>query len=401
VSERVETVVVGAGQAGLSTSVHLARQGREHTVLERGQVGETWRSQRWDGFYLNTPNWTLRLPEGEYDGDEPEAFLPRDEIVAYFEGYARKIDAPVREHVAVTAIRPRDGGWTLETTEGPLQAANVVVAAGSFPRPYVPPVAEAFPERVEQLRPDTYKRPEQLPDGAVLVVGSGQSGCQIAEELLQSGRRVHLVGGRCPWFPRRRHGQDIAHWATELGLLDEPVEKLPSPAARLACNPTASGNDGGHDLTPRTLESQGATLLGRIEAVEHERLVIAPGLNETLAFGDEFHAQLVARIDELAGGPDHDVAPHEASTVDEPRELDLAAAGIGSVIWATGYRPDLSWIDVPLADELGWPRQTDGLTEFAGLAFVGVHWLRKRKSALLLGVGEDAELVVSALAERV
>jgi putative flavoprotein involved in K+ transport len=221
-SERVETVVIGAGQAGLATSVHLTQSGREHVVLERGRVGETWRSQRWDGFYLNTPNWAIRLPGGEYDGDEPEAFMARDDFVAYLEDYARKIGAPVRDRIDVTAVRRREGGWTLETSAGEIEARNVVVAAGSFPRPHMPAVAEAFPSRVEQVRSDQYKRPEALPDGAVLVVGTGQSGCQIGEELLRSGRRVYVSVGRCPWFPRRRHGQDLMHWAQELGLLDEP-----------------------------------------------------------------------------------------------------------------------------------------------------------------------------------
>ena len=396
-SERVETVVIGGGQAGLATSAHLTARGRDHVVLERGRIGETWRSQRWEGFYLNTPNWTIRLPGGEYDGDEPEAFMSRDEFVAYLETYAGTIGAPVRAGVDVTAVRRGRAGWELETSAGPIEAANVVVAAGSFPRPYVPPIATAFPAAVEQVRSDEYRRPDALPAGAVLVVGSGQSGCQIGEELLRAGRPVYVSVGRCPWFPRRRHGHDFMHWAGEFGLLDERVESLPSPAARLACNPVISGNDGGHDCSARTLARDGATLVGRIEAVDGPRLRLAPGLNETLAQGDAFFAQVIERVDAQAGGRDPDAPTLDPAVVEEPPELDLNAAGVSSVVWATGFRPDLSWLHVPLADEQGWPRQTDGLTEYPGLAFVGVHWLRKRKSALLIGVGEDAEVVVDAL----
>ena len=396
-SERVETVVVGAGQAGLATSFHLARRGGEHVVLERGRVGETWRSQRWDGFVLNTPNWSIRLPGAEYDGDEPEAFMPRDDLVRYLEDWARATDAPVREGVDVTGVSRAEEGWLVETSAGPLAATNVVVAAGSFPRPYVPSVAAALPAWVQQVRSDEYRRPEALAAGAVLVVGSGQSGCQIGEELLRSGRDVYLAVGRCPWFPRRRHGHDFIHWAIELGLMDERVESLPDPAARLACNPVITGNDGGHDCNPRTVARDGATLVCRIDGVDDGRLRLAPGLNETLSAGDAFFGRILASIDDLVGGPDADAAPLEPFPVEERAELDLEAAGIGSVVWATGFRPDLSWIDVPLADEHGWPRQRDGLTEYPGLAFVGVHWMRKRQSALLLGVGEDAEVVVESL----
>jgi putative flavoprotein involved in K+ transport len=241
-----------------------------------------------------------------------------------------------------------------------------------------------------------YRAPEQLPQGAVLIVGSGQSGCQIAEELVRAGRDVYLSVGRCPWIPRRRHGRDIVHWLIELGLTEETVDKLPSPAARLACNPITSGNDDGHDLNPRTLAADGVVLVGRIARVDGARLGFADDLHQNLANGDEFVANLNARIDEAAGVD----APAEPPTpVREPTaELDLRAAGVTSVLWATGYRPDFSWIDLPVADDLGWPRQQRGVAEHPGLFFVGVHWLHKRKSALLLGVGEDAEHVASHLA---
>jgi putative flavoprotein involved in K+ transport len=405
VGERVDSVVIGAGQAGLSTSYHLTQNGREHVVLERGQVGETWRSERWDGFFLNTPNWTLALPGGEYAGPEPDSFAPRDGIVSYVEGYARAIEAPVREGVGVSALGGDDRGYVLETGEGRLEAANVVVATGAFQRPLRPPVADALPADLVQLRAAEYRNPQQLPDGSVLVVGSGQSGCQIVEELLQAGRRVYLAVGRCPWFPRRLRGHDLVHWAIEVGLMDETVDTLPSPAARLACNPALSGNDGGHDCNPRTLARNGAILVGRLEGCKHRKLLFGDGLGETLAAGDEFEAAFRRRVDEHIereglDAPEDPPADPPVAPAEPPRELDLRASGITSVVWASGYRPDFSWIEPPLTDDLGWPRQRRGVSDRAGLFFVGLHWLHKRKSALLFGVGEDAEHVVSQLVRR-
>jgi putative flavoprotein involved in K+ transport len=405
VSERVDTVVVGAGQAGPATSHHLTQRGVEHVVLERGRVGETWRSERWDGFHLNTPNWTLQLPGGEYAGDRPDDFMPLAGMIEYVEGYADAGHAPVREQVEVERLRPRDGGFTLETSSGAVEAERVVVATGAFQRASTPSAGAGLPGDVFQLHTSRYRNPESLPDGAVLIVGSGQSGCQIGEELLAAGRRVYLAVGRCPWFPRMIRGRDVVHWALATGLMDDRVEGLPSPAARLLCNPTVSGDGGGHDCNPRTLAAEGAVLLGRLAGCADGRAQCHGDLHESLAAGDAFVAGLLERIDEHIGtfgleAPEDPPAEPPAPIDDPPAELDLRAEGIGTVLWATGFRPDLSWIELPLADELGWPRQTDGFTEYPGLAFVGLQWLRKRKSALLFGVAEDAELVATRLAAR-
>jgi putative flavoprotein involved in K+ transport len=405
VAERVDTVVIGGGQAGLATSYHLTQRSLEHVVLERGRVGETWRTERWDGFCLNTPNWTLGLPGGEYDGDEPDAFMALAGMVSYIEGYARTIRAPVREGVGVTKLVVRDDEFALDTTEGPLRATNVVVATGAFQRPTGSHVRDALPPDLLQLDASAYRNPDQLPDGAVLVVGNGQSGCQIAEELLRAGRRVYFSVGSCRWFERRIRGMDIVHWAIELGLMDETVDSLPSPAARLAGNPSASGNDGGHDCNPRTLAQDGAVLLGRIEGCRHRTLRLGDGLSESLAGGDEFAAMIRTRVEELVesrglDAPEDPPAEPPAAIPEAPRELDLGAAGISSVVWANGYRPDFSWIDPPVVDDFGWPVQRRGVAEPPGLYFVGVNWLHKRKSALLFGVGEDAEHVAAQVAAR-
>ena len=403
--ERVDTIVVGGGQAGLATSYFLTRHNREHVVLERGRVGETWRSQRWDGFFLNTPNSAQRLPGYEYSGDEPDAFLPLAGVIEYLEGYARSFGAPIRERSNVTSLRRAGDRYAVETDEGTIEADNVVVTTGAFqqPRPRVPGV-EAAPVGL-QLTTSEYRRPEQLPAGAVLVVGGGQSGCQITDELLRAGRDVCLAVGRCPWFPRRYRGRDLVDWAMDIGLLDQTVDSLPSPEARLACNPPISGNNGGHDCHPRWLAGRGALVVGRLEHVAGTKVRFAAGVEETLFAGDQFAAERMSDIDRYIDerGIDAPAAePREGGpspVVDTP-ELDLREAGIESILWATGFRPDYSWIDLEVSDEHGWPTQRRGVSPYDGLYFVGVNWLHKRKSALFCGVGEDAEHVVSHLVAR-
>jgi len=404
--ERVETAIVGGGQAGLATSFFLGGLDREHVVLERGRVGETWRSERWDGFFLNTPRWTQRLPGFEYEGDDPDGFAPLVETIGDIEGYARSFAASVREGVTVTALRARDGGYALETSAGDLLASNVVLATGAFQRPTASaPGAESATVEL-QLHTSAYRSPAQLPDGGVLIVGSGQSGCQIADELLDAGRDVQLAVGRCPWLPRRYRGRDILRWLELTGVLDQTVADLPSPSARLACNPPVSGNDGGHDCHPRWLADRGARLTGRVARIEGSNVTVAPGLEESLAFGDAFVAEIERTIDEHIAregldAPEAGPARGPWPPVVETGELDLAAAGITTILWATGFGPDYSWVDLPLVDGDGWAVQERGVTEYPGLYVVGLNWLHKRKSALFCGVGEDAEHVARHLAARV
>ena len=403
--ERVDTIVIGAGQAGLAASYFLTQHGREHIVLERGAVGETWRSERWDGFYLNTPNWFLQLPGGEYDGADPDAFAPLAEVIEYLEGYARSFAAPVRENVEVVALRPADAGYLVETAGETWSATNVVVASGAFqqPRPRVSGVDSAPVEL--QLTTGEYRRPGQLPEGAVLVVGSGQSGCQITDELLGAGRTVYLSAGSCAWFPRRHRGHDWVHWVVNAGILDDTVDSLPGPAARLACNPPISGNDGGHDCHPRWLAARGVVVVGRLEGVRDGAAHFVRGLEETLAAGDQFAHSVIARIDDYiaehgleAASPD--VRESLPSPIADTTRIALRDAGITTILWASGFRPDYSWIELEVTDELGLPIQQRGVSRHPGLYFVGVNWLHKRKSALFGGVGEDAEHLVSHLVAR-
>ena len=403
-TERIEVVIVGAGQAGLAVSRELTEAGIAHVVLERGRVGQTWRG-RWDSFCLVTPNWFLQLPRYPYEGDDPDAFMLRDQVVAYLERYAAGFEAPVREGIEVTALSSAvDGGFLLETSAGEIMAGTVVLSTGAYQRPHRPPGAATLPEDLHQIDVEDYRNPAELPSGPVLVVGSGQSGCQIAEELHEGGREVFLACGRAPWFPRRLGDRDVSWWALETGFLDAPVSSLPSPAARLAANVQASGVGGGHDLHYRTLQKMGVTLLGHFLGAEGRHARFAPDLGESIAWGDERNAQLIDLVRKLVaerGLPPPEIPDPEPLKTDAPEELNLT--GFAAVVFAVGFRPDYeSWVRIPGAfDELGFPVNEEGAsTVAAGLYFVGVHFLRKRKSALLNGVGEDAAIVARQIAAR-
>ncbi len=397
-------VVIGAGQAGLAVSHELTQADVPHVVLERGKVGQTWRG-RWDSFCLVTPNWFVQLPGHPYDGDDPDGFMPRDDVVRYLERYAAGFEAPVREGVEATALLPGpDGGFLLESSAGELAAQAVVLSNGAYQRPHRPPGAATLPEGLLQIDLEDYTNPADLPAGPVLVVGSGQSGCQIAEELHQAGREVFLACGRAPWFPRTLGDRDLSWWALETGFLDAAFSSLPSPTARLAANVQATGAGGGHDLHYRTLRNQGVTLLGHFLGADGRRARFAPDLGESVAWGDERNAQLMDLVRKLVaerGLPSPEIPKPEPFSGEAPEELDLH--GFGAVVFAGGFRPDYeSWVRLPGAfDEFGFPIHEEGASTVApGLYFVGVHFLRKRKSALLNGVGEDASIVARQIASR-
>jgi Pyridine nucleotide-disulphide oxidoreductase len=396
-------VVIGAGQAGLSVSYELTRAGVEHVVLERARIGETWRN-RWDSFCLVTPNWNLQLPGHHYAGDDPDGFLPRDEVVEYLEAYADAYAAPVRTGVEVRSLERQNGGFVLETTDGPIDAQSVVVATGAYQRSHRPPGAAAMPAEVFQLDADAYQNPDALPPNPVLVVGSGQTGCQLAEELFQSGRTVFLSCGRAPWAPRRISGRDLVWWAVETGFVDMHVSALPHPSERLVANVLSTGKDGGRDLHLRVLHRLGVNLVGHLVAVEGRRARFADDLSATVAWGDERYGRFAGLIRNLAaerGMPEPELPDPEPFQADAREELDLT--GFGAVIFAGGYRPAYGdWIPCPGAfDEHGFPVQVDGAsTVVDGLFFAGVHFLRKRKSSIFVGVGEDAAIVADAVAAR-
>jgi putative flavoprotein involved in K+ transport len=404
VTDATDVVVIGAGQAGLAASHELATKGVDHVVLERGRVGQTWRD-RWDSFCLVTPNWSLQLPGHHYDGDDPHGFMRRDEIVAYLERYAFAFDAPVKEGVEVTRLSRRSNtGFTLETSAGELTAKIVVLSTGAYQRPHRPPSATTLPADLFQLDVSDYRNPSELPAGPVLIVGSGQSGCQIAEELHRSGRDVFLSCGRAPWTARRIGDHDFVWWASNSGYLDDPADVLESPTDRLFANVLATGHGGGHDLHLRTLQAQGVTLLGRFVGADGRRARFTADLAQTLAWGDERNATMMDRFTtwaEQQGLPRPEIPPPAPFDADAPEELDLS--GFGAVLFAGGFRPDYaSWVGCENAfDELGFPIHAEGECAAApGLHFVGVHFLRKRKSSLFIGVGEDAALAAERIATQ-
>ncbi|HJU00312.1 MAG TPA: NAD(P)/FAD-dependent oxidoreductase [Actinomycetes bacterium] len=394
-------VVVGAGQAGLAVSYELTARGIEHVVLERARVGQMWRGL-WDSFCLVTPNWTMRLPGAPYTGDDPEGFVPRDEVVRYLERYASSFGAPVREGVGVDSLEPGpDGEFLLRTSAGELRAASVVVCTGAYQRPHRPRVAAQLPRELLAIDAGDYRDPAALPSGKVLVVGSGQTGCQLSEELHEAGREVFLACGRAPWLPRRPGGRDIVTWLRETTFFDTPLSALPSPAARLGANLLVSGQRGGHDLHYRTLQATGVQLLGRLQGVAGHRASFAGDLADSVAFGDSRHADIRKLLtDQLAarGIAAPDLPDPPPFSADPPLELDLH--GFGAVIFTSGFRPGYGrWIRFPAFDAMGFPVTEDGAsTVVPGLFFCGVHFLRKRKSSVLFGVGEDAAIVARSVA---
>lgn len=408
IAEHHHTVVIGAGQAGLATSWHLQQHGIEHVVLERGRVGESWRSRRWDSFRLLIPNHMLQVPGFGYSGSNPGGFLWKEEVVSFFDAYAESFSAPVREGVAVSEMcRGLDGDWEIRTEDGASYgAANVVVATGAYQRPYVPPLAAGISPRITQLHADSYRNPRQLPDGAVVVVGAGSSGGQIAADLARAGRQVYLALGRCTWMPRRYRGRDITEWNDATSFTTQPVQSLQDPAQRLACLPMLTGTDTGEDMTPYTLRDEGIVLAGRLVGAEGETLTFADDLAATLAAGEGFVAMVKAKIDGYIAANALDAPPAEQDPGNAekvpapPLALNLAAAGATAVVWATGYRMDLRWIDGLEVDAQGFPKHQGGIAAEPGLYFMGLPWQNSRGSATIPGVGPDAQKVVAHLAAR-
>jgi putative flavoprotein involved in K+ transport len=407
---RIETAVIGAGQAGLTMSWHLQRAGRDHVVLERRSTpGGGWQD-RWDEFRLVGPNWTASFPDSPYDGPDPDAFMPRDEIAGRVAMFGQKIGAPIAFEAGVEQLRARPGGgFELETMQGSLIATEVVVATGGFHVPHVPPIAKDLSPRVLSIHAHHYCRETDLPQGAVLVVGTGQTGVQITEELQLAGREVYLCVGAAGRVPRRYRGRDIFYWlwslaerGAELGAALPTVAELPDPRGRWGANPALSGHRGGHDTNLRRMALGGTRLLGRLSAIDGERVRIEPNLRDTLAFADRFFDERIRKVvDAFIAADGMDSPPDEpGEIVDyEPpiiEELDLREAGISTILWSSGYRQSLGWIDPQITDDMGFARQDRGVTSVPGLYFLGSLWQHDQTSATLVGMPRDARV----LAER-
>ncbi len=369
---------------------------------------------RWESFYLNTPNFSCVLPGMTYDGPEPDAFLPRDTVIGLLRDYAARIAAPIRLGTDVTRVSAANGGFAVDTSDGRWQARNVVLANGAFQIPRIPASAAAIPQHVRQLHSHAYRNPQQLPAGAVLVVGTGQSGGQIAEDLLDAGREVHLSVSSCPEAPRRYRGQYVFYWilrvnlhGPEFGINGLQTDHLPSPAARFACNPLISGNGGGHSIHVRDLGRRGVQLHGRFEGTDDGGLVFSDDLPARLALVEAGFGQRLGRMADAyiaAAGIDAPAAePVQADDwlpAESGARLEGDAEGITPVIWSTGYGLDFSFLDTPVLDEWNYPRHTRGVTDVPGLYAIGLPWLTKHLSATLSVLGDDAEFVAAHIAAR-
>lgn len=403
--EEVDTLVIGGGQAGLAMSRHLTSHGVSHLIVERRRIAERWRSERWDSLVANGPAWHDRFPDLEFPCD-PHAFASRDEIVAYFEAYARQIAAPIRCGVEVTALRLAEGsaGFLADTPSATIAARNVVAATGPFQRPVFPSVVPVDVVAT-QIHSSAYRNPSSLPDGAVLVIGAGSSGAQIADELQRAGRQVFLSVGPHDRPPRRYRGHDFVWWLGALGKWDAKAITPGMEHVTIA----VSGAHGGTTVDFRRLAARGITLLGRAEGFRDGALRFAPDLARNIARGDRNHLSVLDEADAYAAKngldlPDDPEArrmePDPACVTDPILTLDPRQAGISTIIWATGYVLDFSWMKIDVFDEKGRPVHERGISRVPGLYFLGLPWLSRRASAFIWGVWRDAEYLASHIAAR-
>jgi putative flavoprotein involved in K+ transport len=399
--EAHDVVVVGGGQAGLAMSWHLHRRGLEHVVLERARIAERWRTERWDSLAFQFPNWMRTLPGVPFDGTDPDGFALHTDVLAQLEAYAEQIDAPVREQTEVRSVSRVGDRWRLSTPDGDLEARAVVLATGPYQRAVVPALATGLPDDVCQVHSRDYLSPSALPPGGVLVVGSGGSGAQIADELLGAGRTVHLAVSGHQRIPRRYRERDVMWWMAETGFLDLTRADLAGgrpPPTRLF-----SGVEGGRDLDVRELGRRGAVLCGRLLAVDGDRLRFSQDVEELLAEADRAYADFIAKADSHVVKHRLDLPAQRVDLVPGPRvepvpEVSLRDSGITCVVWCTGYGLDFSWVQAPFLDERGVPVQDRGVTRVPGLYVLGLFWMHTLKSSILFGVGEDADHLADHLA---
>lgn len=401
----IDTLVVGAGQAGVAVSEHLSKLGVPHLVLEKNRIAEAWRSGRWDSLVANGPAWHDRFPGREFDLD-PDAFAAKDQVADYFEAYARQFDAPIYTGVEVRRVRrnPDRAGFRVETSAGVIQANRVVSATGPFQRPVIPAIAPKD-TALHQIHSAAYRNPQQLPEGGVLVVGAGSSGVQIADELMRAGRRVYLSVGPHDRPPRRYRNRDFCWWLGVLGLWDAEAAQPGKEHVTIA----VSGARGGETIDFRRLAQEGMTLVGLTQAFDGGLVRFQNDLAENLARGDENYLALLDAADAYVArnGLDLPEEPEarriylDAECIRQPiRELDLAAAGIASIIWATGYAVDFSWLQVDAFDAAGKPAHQRGVSSEPGVYFLGLPWLSRRGSTFIWGVWHDAKHIADHIATQ-
>jgi putative flavoprotein involved in K+ transport len=404
--EHHDTVIVGAGQAGLAMSAVLQRHGREHVVLERRRVGERWRTERWDSLRFQFPNWSLQLPGYCYAGSDPDGFAHHSDILRVIEEYAASTRAPVCEHADVIGLG-EDGaspGFVVSLAGASIHARRVVLATGPFQRPLIPQLSLGVSPSVLQTDPTRYRCPEQLPAGAVLIVGSGASGCQIADELLRAGRTVYLSVSRHRRAPRRFRGRDVYWWLEKMGRFAQTIDSFPS--RQWPPSTVVTGVDGGYDVDLRQLAADGVRVVGRVVGASGDDIAIETNANQILDEADRAYGDFLSAAREFAAKEVQEELAEERpvdrtdspAAVSEVDSLELANENIDAIIWATGYTYDFGWVRVPVLDNAGRPVQRRGVTQRPGLYFLGLHWMHTFKSGLLAGVGGDAEYLAEHIA---
>ncbi|MBE9028825.1 MSMEG_0569 family flavin-dependent oxidoreductase [filamentous cyanobacterium LEGE 11480] len=409
-SSHYSVIVIGGGQAGLSVSYCLRQRQIDHLVFEQHQIAHSWRSKRWDTFCLVTPNWQCQLPGYHYAGDDTNGFMQRDEIVQYIESYAQQFNPPVREGVTVERVakNPISDVFEITTSSGEFTADQIVVATGGYHRPRIPTIAQRLPESMHQIHSSEYKNAQALPAGAVLVVGTGQSGCQIAEDLHLEGRQVHLAVGSAPRSPRRYRGKDVVDWLDQLGYYDITVDEHPQKEqVRHKTNHYVTGRGGGREIDLRHFALAGMQLHGRLQTIhDNQQIEFQPNLQQHLDQADAVAESIKQTIDEYIATQQID-APTEAPykpawepPADQALTLDYQAANITTVIWSIGYDMDFSWVEIPVFDGRGYPGHDRGVTSVSGLYFVGLPWLHTWGSGRFSGIARDVQYVADYIQSK-
>ncbi len=400
-------IIVGGGQAGLSLSYYLQQRSINHLVIEKHTPLHVWRDARWDAFSLVTPNWQCALPGWPYKGPEPHGFMTKPQILAYLEGFRQHVNAPLLDGVAVQRVSRCDGpGFEVQTAAGSYTAEQVVVASGGYHLPIIPRMAERIPKDIVQLHSEQYRSPADLPAGKVLVVGCGQSGAQIAEDLHLAGRQVVLATGNAPRCARFYRGRDVVDWLADMGYYEMPVGEHPlREGVRDNTNHYVTGRDGGRDIDLRKFAAEGMALYGLLTGLEGETLQFAGNLAENLNHADRIYNGINASIDKYIAQAGIDAPPGEVyvpcwQPADERLSLNLREAGISSVIWCIGFAPDFSWLDVPVFNGKGQPSHVRGVTHTPGLYFLGLPWLHTWGSGRFSGVARDALYIAEQIETR-
>ncbi len=400
-----DVIIVGGGQAGLSISHYCQKMNLTHIVLEKNTVMNAWREKRWDSFTLVTPNWQCQLPDHPYDGKDPHGFMNQREILEYLDHFSKKVSAPVIEHCAVTKVEHNGRYFVVSSEQGGFSSEQLVVASGSYQTPIIPPYALRIPAHIQQIHSEQYKNSEQLNSGEVLVVGSGQSGAQIAEDLHLKGRKVHLAVGDAPRVARFYRGKDVVDWLDAMKYYRMPVDEHPlREGVRDNTNHYVTGRDGGRDIDLRKFALEGMSLYGKMVDFDNGQFQFKPTLKQSLDSADATYNGINQRIDdyiEKAGIQAPEPSRYQPiwQPTEEPTDLNLEEVNLSAIVWCIGFRPDYQWLQVPVFDGKGYPQHTRGVTNFPGLYFIGLPWLYTWGSGRFSGIDQDAHHVVNTATE--